>query len=74
MDPHERATSCWYRVAGLVSREQRELAVDIIEGELRSAMYETLLESARLVLTDSEPVGIARQLRDMAERTIRPKK
>ena len=59
MDPHERATSCWYRVAGLVSREQRELAVDIIEGELRSAMYETLLESARLVLTDSEPVGIA---------------
>ena len=74
MDPYERATSCWYRVAGLVSREQRELAVDIIEGELRSAMYETLLESARLVLTDSEPVGIARQLRDMAERTIRPKK
>src|SRR5262249_27368357 len=28
MDPHERATSVYYRVAGLVTRERRDLAVD----------------------------------------------
>src|SRR5262249_39357320 len=48
MDPHERATSCWYRVAGLVSREQKDLAVEIIEAEIRSAEYELLLEVSRL--------------------------
>jgi hypothetical protein len=41
MDPHERATSVWYRVAGLLRR--------------------------------GEPIEIARQLRERAERTIRPK-
>ncbi len=40
MDPHERAISVWYRVAGLASREQRDLAVEIIEAEIRSAQYE----------------------------------
>jgi hypothetical protein len=40
MDPHERATSVWYRVAGLVSREQKDLAVEIIEAEIRSAQHE----------------------------------
>jgi hypothetical protein len=29
MDAHERATSCWYRVAGLLRR--KGLAIDIIE-------------------------------------------
>ena len=72
MDPHERATSCWYRVAGLVSREQKDLAVEIIESEIRSAQHEVLLEAARLVLS-GESVEIARQLRDYAERTIRPR-
>ena len=72
MDPHDRATSCWYRVAGLVSREQKELAIEIIEGEIRSAQHEVLLEAARLVLS-GESVEIARQLRDYAERTIRPR-
>jgi hypothetical protein len=69
LDPHGRATSVWYRVAGLLRR--KDLAVDIIEGEIRSVQHEVLLEAARLVLT-GEPVAIARQLREMAERTIRP--
>src|SRR5262249_25357821 len=71
MDPHERATSCWYRVAGLVSREQKDLAVETIEAEIRSAEYELLLEVSRLVLS-GDPIEIARRLRDRAERIIRP--
>ena len=72
MDPHERATSVWYRVAGLLRR--KDLAIEIVEAEIRSAQHEVWLEAARLVLTDNEPIAIARQLRDMAERTIRPTK
>jgi len=71
MDPHERATSGWYRVAGL--RCRKELAIEIVEAEIRSAQYEVLLEAAKLVLIDAEPIEIARQLRERAERTIRPK-
>ena len=71
MDPHERAVSVWYRVAGLISREQKSLAVEIIEAEVRSAQHEVLLEAARLVLC-GDSVEIARQLRDQAERTTRP--
>jgi hypothetical protein len=62
MDPHERATSCWYRVAGLVSRDQKGIAVEIIEAEIRSAQYEVWLEAARLVLT-GEPIEVPRLLR-----------
>jgi len=51
MDPHERAVSVWYRIAGLISREQKTLAVEIIEAEIRSAQHEVLLEAARLVLS-----------------------
>ena len=51
--------------------DQKDLAVEIIEAEIRSAQYEVWLEAARLVLTD-EPIEIARKLRGMAERTIRP--
>ena len=47
-------------------------AIDIIEGEIRSAKHEVLLEAASLVLS-ADPIAIARQLRDQAERTIRPK-
>jgi len=54
--------SCWYRVAGLVSREQKTLAVEIIEAEIRSTVHEVLLDAARLVLS-GDPVEIARQLR-----------
>jgi hypothetical protein len=52
MDAHERATSVWYRVAGLLRR--KELAIDIIEGEIRSAQREVWLEASRLVLTPGE--------------------
>ena len=71
MDPHERATSVWYRVAGLVSREQKDLAVEIIEAEIRSAQHEVLLEAAKLVLS-GDPIAVARHLHERAERTIRP--
>jgi len=71
LDPLQRATSCYYRVGGLVTRGQRDLAVEIIEAEIRSAQHEALLEAARLVLT-GEPIEIARKLHDMAVRTIRP--
>ena len=71
MDPHERAVSVWHRIAGLISREQKTLAVEIIEAEVCSTQHEVLLQAARLVLS-GEPVEIARQLRGQAERTIRP--
>ena len=73
MTPRARAESVWYRTAGLATRNRKDLAIDIIEGEIRSAQYEVWLEAARLVLTDNEPITIARQLRELAERTIRPK-
>ena len=69
--PH-RATSVWYRVAGLLRR--KDLAIEIVEAEIRSAQHEVWLEAAKLVLTDDEPMAIARRLRELAERTIRPKK
>jgi hypothetical protein len=43
----------------------------IIEAEIRSAQCEVLLEAAKLVLS-GEPIEIARKLREMAERAIRP--
>jgi hypothetical protein len=69
--PTNARRNCWYRVAGLVSREQKDLAVEIIEAEIRSAVHEVLFDAAKLVLSD-EPIEIARRLRDRAERTIRP--
>ena len=74
MEPRARAESVWYRTAGLATRNRKDLAVDIIESEIRSAMHEVWLEAAKLVLTDNEPIAIARRLRELAERTIRPKK
>jgi len=47
----------------LVTRGQRELAVEIIETEIRSAQHVMLLEAAKLV-----PIENARKLREMAER------
>jgi hypothetical protein len=75
MDAHERATSVWYRVAGLLRREA--LAIEMIEAEIRSAQYQAFLEAELLVkrmLTDKE-FGVAyllKTLRERAERTIRP--
>ena len=70
MDPHERTTSVWYRVAGLLRK--KDIAIEIIEAEIRSAHYEMLLEASRMVLS-GEPIEIARRLRERAEQTIRPK-
>lgn len=59
MDAHERAVSVWHRVAGLVSRERKDLAVEIIEAEIRSAQHEVLLDAAKRVLS-GEPIVIAK--------------
>ena len=45
MDPHERATSVWYRVAGLLRR--KDLAIEIVEAEI------LLLVRLRAVLPSS---------------------
>ena len=66
MTARERAESVWYRTAGLASRNKKDLAVEIIEAEIRSAQHEVWLEAAKLVLT-REPVEIARQFRQRAE-------
>ena len=52
---------------------RKDLAIDIIESEIRSAIHEVWLEAAKLVLTDAEPLAIARHLRELAQRTITPK-
>ena len=44
MDARERATSVWYRVAGLLRR--KDLAIDIIAAEIRSAQQEALRDAA----------------------------
>ena len=72
MDTHARAQSVWYRVAGLASRNERDLGVSIIEAEIRHAQYEVLLEAVKLVLTDRPLVEIARELQARAEKAIRP--
>ena len=51
---------------------RKDLAIDIIEGEIRSAQHEVLLEAAKKMVLSGDPIEIARQLRARAERTIRP--
>ena len=46
MDPHEHATSVWYRIARLINRKQKDLAVDIIAAEIRSAQKQVLLDAS----------------------------
>jgi hypothetical protein len=41
--------SVWFRVAGLLRR--KDLAIDIIEAEIRSAQQEAFREAAKLVVT-----------------------
>jgi hypothetical protein len=72
MDPRERATHCWYRVAGLVSREQKELAIEILEAEIRSAQHEVLLDAARITLGAEPPIEAAQARRAKTEKIIRP--
>jgi hypothetical protein len=57
---------CWYRIAGQIAREQKDLAVEIIEAEIRSAQHEVLLDAPRPVLS-GEPIEIARQPLERAE-------
>ena len=63
---HERATSCYYRIGGLVTRGQRDLAVEIIEAEMRSAQHEVLLEAAKLALS-GEPTDVRTDQVDSAD-------
>ena len=56
MAPPTRAESVWYRIAGLLRR--KDLAIDIIAGEIRSAQHEVWLEAAKLALT-GPPQAIA---------------
>jgi len=67
MDGHERATSVWYRIAGLISRKEKDLAVSIIAGELRSAQYEALLSAVDVT---ADPDSKKRVL-DLARVTMR---
>jgi hypothetical protein len=46
MDAQDRATSVWYRVAGLLRR--KDLAIDIIAAQIRSAQHQALLEADRV--------------------------
>jgi hypothetical protein len=66
MDPHERATSCWYRVAGLLRR--KDLAIDIIAAEIRSAQKQVLLEAADRV---ADPT-VKKLLYELARAAISP--
>jgi hypothetical protein len=50
--PHLRR----YRTAGLASRNEKDLAIEIIEAEIRSAQHEVWLEASKLVLTGFESV------------------
>lgn len=73
MDPHERATSVWYRVAGLISRQDKDRAIELIEAEIRAALHEAFLEAERLVVSGISGPSVAKTLRGVAEQMIRPK-
>jgi len=64
-DPRERASRVWYRIAALISRKRKDLAIDIIE-------HDALHEAERLVVSGFGTQTIAKELRKRAERTIRP--
>ena len=70
MDANERALSVWYRIAGLISREQKDLAVDIIAAEIRSAQKQVLLDASDRV---TDPAA-KRLLHDLARAAIPPPK
>ena len=70
MDAHERATSVWYRIAGLISRKQKDLAVDIIAAEIRSAQQEALRNAADRV----SDLAAKKVLHDLARAAIPPPK
>jgi len=55
-----------------VELHRQDLAIDIIEGEIRSAQHEAILEVERLVISGFSPQAVAKELRERAERIIRP--
>ena|SRR5215510_5003718 len=46
-EPPRTRCLIWYRTAGLASRNQKDLAVEIIEAEIRSAQHEQELDRAK---------------------------
>ena len=71
MEPRERAMSIWDRIADVIG--QRDIAVDIIEAEIRAALHEAFLEAERLVDSGISGPSIVKTLRGRAEQLIRPK-
>jgi hypothetical protein len=67
------ATSVWYHIAGLIRRKQKDLAIELIEAEIRSVQHDVFLEAERLVVSGFGARTIAKELRDRAAWTIRPK-
>jgi hypothetical protein len=70
VDAHERATSVWYRIAGLVSRKQQDLAISIIAAEIRSAQQQALLDAADRVTNPTAK----KLLHELARETTPPPK
>ena len=50
---------------------RKELAIDIIASEIRSAQQEVWREAARLVLS-GDPIEVARKMHERAEQAIKP--
>jgi hypothetical protein len=70
VDPHEHATSVWYRIAGLISRKQKDLAVSLIEAEIRSAQKQVLLDASDRV---TDPTA-KKLLHELARAAVSPPK
>ena len=70
MDSHERAVAVWYRIAGLISRKDRDLAVNIIAAEIRNAQKRALLDASDRV---TDPT-VKKLLHDLARAAIPPPK
>jgi len=70
VDARERAVAVWYRIARLISRQQKDLAVSIIAAEIRSAQKHALLDASERV---ADPAA-KKLLRDLARVAIPPPK
>jgi hypothetical protein len=63
-ESHERAASVWYRPAGLASRGQKDLAVEIIEAEIRFVRHEALLETIAIARQREREIALSGRDRD----------
>src|SRR5262245_20790271 len=68
MDPHERATSVWYRIASLLRR--KDLAIEIIAAEICSAQQEALRDAANRV----SDLAAKKVLHELARSAVPPPK